>query len=82
MKEKTFLMFGCGSDQALQELATKMVIKRYEQSGKIARLFNPKLDLQPDALLFVSRSLFGGFYYVTTLKGKAVVAFKLGNAPM
>lgn len=82
--EKTFIIFGCGNSEVLREMANNSVVNTYLNRMAIAREFNPKTDHKPDALLYLSKSLFsvGGYdtYYVTTLGGRGVCSFKFNGA--
>jgi hypothetical protein len=76
--EKTYIIFGGVHHQNVLEAAKKAVEDRFSKNGQKARYFDPKVDIKPDACLYISKGLFPtkeGFtrYYITTLKGKAVV---------
>lgn len=75
--EKTYIIFGGIHHQDILEAAKKAVEERFAKSGQKARYFDSKVDVKPDACLYISKGLFPskeGFsrYYVTTLKGKSV----------
>lgn len=79
--EKTFILFGCGNNDEIRNAAIGAVANTFKKKGKTAVYFDSKVHIKPDALLYVTRSLFaakGVFtYYVTTLKGKAVCTFEM-----
>jgi len=76
MNEKSFILFGCGQNIELREKAIKAVERMYRKRGAVAIHFNPTIHVKPDALLYVSRSLFLDVYYITKLNGKAVCSFE------
>lgn len=79
--EKTFLLFGCGNNDEIRNAAINAVINTFKKKGKIAVYFDSKVHIKPDALLYVTVSLFavkGAYtYYVTTVGGKAVCSFEI-----
>jgi len=76
MKEKSFIIFGCGQNIELREKAIKMVEDLYRIKGAAAVNFNPEIHIKPDALLYVTKSVFMDVYYITKVGGKAVCGFK------
>jgi len=79
MSDKTFLLFGCGASDVVRDAAQKAVCELYEKKGFTARYFDFLNDVKPDALLYVSRSLFDDIYYITKMNGKAVRSFKIAQ---
>jgi len=79
MKDKTFLLFGCGANDVMRDAAHKAVCELYGKVGFTARYFDFLNDVKPDALLYVYRSHCDGIYYITTMKGKAVRSFKIAQ---
>ena len=79
--EKTFILFGCGHDDMVRNAAINAVLNTFKKRGKIAVYFDSKVHVKPDALLYVTVSLFatkGTYtYYVTTVGGKAVCSFEI-----
>ena len=81
MMEKTFLLFGCGHDDLVRNAAINAVSNTFEKKGKTAVYFDSMVHIKPDALLYVTRSLFATkevfTYYVTTVGGKSVCSFEM-----
>lgn len=79
--EKTFILFGCGNDDIVRNAAISAVSNTFTKKGKIAVCFDSKVHIKPDALLYVTKSLFASkgeyTYYVTTVGGKAVCSFEI-----
>lgn len=79
--EKTFLLFGCGHNDEIRNAAISAVSNTFKKKGKTAVYFDSKVHFKPDALLYVTMSLFaskGAYtYYVTTVGGKAVCSFEM-----
>jgi len=76
MNGKSFIIFGCGQNIELREKAIKMVEDLYRKKGAVAVNFNPEIHIKPDALLYVTQSLFLDVYYITKLGGKEVCSFR------
>jgi len=75
--DKTYIIFGGVHHQDVFEAAKKAVEGIFSSKGQKARYFDPKVDVKPDACLYISKGLFPskeGFsrYYITTLKGRSV----------
>lgn len=79
--EKTFILFGCGYDDIVRNAAINAVSNTFKKKGKMAVYFDSKVHIKPDALLYVTVSLFatkGAYtYYVATVSGKAVCSFEM-----
>jgi len=79
--EKTFILFGCGHNDEIRNAAIGAVSNTFAKKGKTAVYFDSKVHIKPDALLYVTVSLFaakGAYtYYVTTVGGKAVCSFEI-----
>jgi hypothetical protein len=79
MNEKTFLLFGCGASDVVRDAAYKAVCDLYEKKGFTARYFDFLRDVKPDALLYVSRSIFFDIYSIRKMNGKTVRNFKIAQ---
>ena len=79
--EKTFILFGCGHDDIIRNAAISAVSNTFKKKGKTAVYFDSKVHVKPDALLYVTASLFASkgvyTYYITTVGGKSVCSFEI-----
>lgn len=75
-KEKTFLLFGTGNHNDLRQVAIGVIERLYAKKGKVARVYDERRDLMPDALVYVSRHMcIENGWMITTTKGKLIRTF-------
>lgn len=83
VKEKSFMVFGCGGHLDLWSEAVKIVEGIYAKKGKKAVYYDYRRHMKPDALLCVSRHMFiKDAWTLTTMKGKLIKVFVLKLAKL